>query len=389
MLADPHSGIARATGDLAAGLAGAGHEVHALADGSAARAGAAPGVTVHHIAGTGLLDRAAAVRDTLAGLHAMRPIDIALAPLWGCEGVLAQRDGRYPLVVSCMTSSTTLAAIDGSATGPEGREAILLERATLRDARHLHGLTRAAVERTLAEYPGAPLTVGVVGRGLRDRTPAGHPAQRSANPDRVEILFIGRLEPRKGIDVLLDAVCALVDEGLDVGLTVVGPGDSQDSHGARFRARATPATTARVRFAGPVRAAELDRLLAGADVVCQPSRYESHGVVLLEAMMFGKAIVTTSAGGIPEVVEDGGNALLARPGDTASLVRELRAAVSSDELRRRLGARSRERYLERFGLDAVTRGMVELFESAVAAHHAAARATRRPAARDPRGSRGG
>ena len=105
--------------------------------------------------------------------------------------------------------------------------------------------------------------------------------------------------------------------------------------------------------------------------------------------MYGKAIVTTSAGGIPEVVEDGGNALLARPGDTASLVRELRAAVSSDELRRRLGARSRERYLERFGLDAVTRGMVELFEGVIAAHQAAARTTRRPAARDPRGSRGG
>jgi hypothetical protein len=86
--------------------------------------------------------------------------------------------------------------------------------------------------------------------------------------------------------------------------------------------------------------------------------------------MYGKPIVTTAGGGIPAVVERGGNALLAEPGDAASLTRALRAVVGSEELRRRLGARSRALYLERSQIAVVAEAMSELLAEAVRAHAA-------------------
>ena len=84
--------------------------------------------------------------------------------------------------------------------------------------------------------------------------------------------------------------------------------------------------------------------------------------------MFGRAIVTTAAGGIPEVVEPGGNALLAPPGDAAALTRVLRDAIVSPDLRRRLGNRSRELYLERYEAGRVAAAMESLLADAAAAH---------------------
>jgi glycogen synthase len=349
-----HSGLNRATRDLALGLAELGHGVHVIAEQADRQRLALPDEVVVHDIGGGLpLTWATAVHAKLARLHAANELDVASVPLWGAAGIFAVRDPRFPTVVSCMTSATTIAAVDPGFAASEGaREAIVLERECIRGARHLHGLTRETLDRTLADYGGSPLTASVVGRGLRDRAPAS--ASRRDGP--VRVLFVGRLEPRKGVDVLLDAFARV--EG-DVALTLAGPGGENG-----YRRGLAPELAAKVEFAGTVSDERLDELLAGADVVCQPSRYESHGIVLIEAMMFGKPIVTTSGGGIPEVVEDGGDALLAEPGDAAGLARHLGALASDAGLRARLGARARERYAERFEVSVVAAEMAALFERA-------------------------
>jgi hypothetical protein len=85
-------------------------------------------------------------------------------------------------------------------------------------------------------------------------------------------------------------------------------------------------------------------------------------------MMFGKPIATASAGGIPEVVENGGNALLAEPGDPVDLAAALRTLLQSDSLRARMAARSRELFMARFEVAAVARAMCDLFSEAIGAH---------------------
>jgi hypothetical protein len=272
-----------------------------------------------------------------------------------------------------MTSMTTIHELRGAAATEEVRQLIALERATIARARHLHGLTRAALERTLADYGGRPADTEVVGRGLADR--AGPDRAARPSPDATpEVLFVGRLERRKGVPVLLDAARRLAAGGVAFSLVLAGPDGDDTETGEPYRRafeREAAALAARVTFAGAVSDAELDDLYRRADLVCVPSRYESHGVVLVEAMMFGKPIVACAAGGVPEVVEENGNALLAEPGDAGSLATELRRLIEDDELRSRFGSRSRALYEERFDADAVSAAM-ERFLGRVSDAHARA-----------------
>ncbi len=112
---------------------------------------------------------------------------------------------------------------------------------------------------------------------------------------------------------------------------------------------------------------ELCALLDRADVVCQPSSYESHGIVLVEAMMWGKPVLSTRAGGISEVLEGDRNALLAAPGDVASTTAALRTLIDRPDLRGAFGRRSRERFERYFAIERVRPVMEALFAAALAA----------------------
>src|SRR5207248_10995934 len=102
-----------------------------------------------------------------------------------------------------------------------------------------------------------------------------------------------------------------------------------------------PALLARVQFTGAVSESELYQLYADSDIFCLPSRYESFGLVLLEAMMFGKPVVGVNVGGMPEIVVAGGNGFLAEPANVDSLAHNLRRLISSKSLRAEFGACSR------------------------------------------------
>jgi glycosyltransferase involved in cell wall biosynthesis len=350
---------------------------------------APPGVTVHRVLAPPLigpdavagapvaehLGHAAAVHRAVAEIHEREPLDAVVTPLWGCEGVVCLLDERFPTVVSCMTSATTIQELRGAGAEPSAETAQLigLERATMRRARYAHGLTRAALGKTLSDYGAEPLQAEVVGRGASDRAAIREAAGATAR-GAPEILFVGRLERRKGVDALLGAAERLAAGGVRLSLVLVGPDSDDTETGEPYRRSferapgGDPDLRGLVRFAGAVDDEELDSLYAGADIVCVPSRYESHGVVLVEAMMFGKPIVACAAGGVPEVVEEGGNALLAAPGDPDSLADRLRRLLVDPDLRRRFGARSRALFEERFEAGAVADRMASFLQRVATAH---------------------
>src|SRR5205085_10132435 len=112
-----------------------------------------------------------------------------------------------------------------------------------------------------------------------------------------------------------------------------------------------PGVLNRVQFTGAVPEERLYQLYADADIFCLPSRYESFGLVLVEAMMFGKPVVGCAVGGMQEIVEVGGNGYLAEPDDAASLEQCLRRIVENDAERHRFGERSRALFVEKFSSD--------------------------------------
>lgn len=377
------SGVGRATWGLARGLADDGHRVHVVTRARDASPAGLESVALEAFAvppllglpqladepAIGHLAHAAGVHRAVAGLHEREGVDVVLAPLWTCEGAVCLLDGRFPTAVSCMTSMTTIRELDPVPPTREEEQLVALERSTITRARYLHGLTRESLDKTLADYAGDPSEMAVVGRGLPDLAGTG-PALKPSSGGPVRLLFVGRLERRKGVDTLLAAARELTRAGVEFDLTLAGPHSDEASYRADFESEAgrDPALAARVRFAGAVSDRELLDLYRRADVVCAPSRYESHGVVLVEAMMFGRSLVACAAGGVPSVLEDGGNALLVPPEDPAALAGALRRMVADPELRARMGARSRALYEERFTAAEVAARMSEFLARVVADH---------------------
>jgi phosphatidylinositol alpha-mannosyltransferase len=166
---------------------------------------------------------------------------------------------------------------------------------------------------------------------------------------RLNVLFVGRLDPRKGLPVLLDAFPAVRRAVPEARLVVVGDsylrGVLERRLGARDRAH--------VLFAGSVPAAELPRWYASAHLVVSPAlRNESFGIVLLEAMAAGRPVVASDIPGYRSVIETDDDGALVAPGDTAALARTIAGLLRDPARRLALAARGRAR-AESFGWDRV------------------------------------
>jgi phosphatidylinositol alpha-mannosyltransferase len=149
------------------------------------------------------------------------------------------------------------------------------------------------------------------------------------------IFFLGRHEPRKGLDVLLAALADLPD---DVRVWVGGDGPETAA------LRAEHASDDRIEWLGRVSDEERAARMRGCTVYCSPSvRGESFGMVLLEAMASGCALVASDLDGHRNVATDGVDALLTPVGDAAALAKALRRVIEDDDLRAELVAGGRRR----------------------------------------------
>jgi phosphatidylinositol alpha-mannosyltransferase len=173
--------------------------------------------------------------------------------------------------------------------------------------------------------------------------------------DRPAVLFVGRHEPRKGLGVLLDAWMGL---DRDAVLWVAGEGPETEE----LQARRTP----NVEWMGRVTDHEIARRLKGATVFCAPSlRQESFGVVLLEAMAAGTAIVACDIPGYRNVARPDVEAIMAPPGDPEALRLALRRALDADARRSEL-VEAGERRVAEFSMNRLAERYVPVYETAIA-----------------------
>jgi glycosyltransferase involved in cell wall biosynthesis len=178
------------------------------------------------------------------------------------------------------------------------------------------------------------------------------PVEPSAS-GQIRLLFVGRLEERKGIDVLLRALKEIMPRYPQLSVDIVGndklPGADGKAYRDAFESDAEmQSARARIRFHGEVSEKHLRGFYRACDIFVAPSRFESFGLILLEAMMFGKPVIGCRTGGMPEIVEDGVSGLLAEPGDVDSLERCITRLIEDPDLRDQLGVRARRRYEDEF-----------------------------------------
>ncbi|OLT30620.1 glycosyl transferase [Nocardiopsis sp. CNR-923] len=191
--------------------------------------------------------------------------------------------------------------------------------------------------------------------------PGTDPAPLAPGTDGVShLLCVASVTPRKGHDLLLEALARLED--LPWECVCVGPA-GRGAHAGRVRARAGALG---VRLTGALTGADLEAAYAAADLVVLPSRAETFGMAVTEALAHGVPVVAARVGGVPEALgRDAGGSrpgLLVAPEDAGALAASLRLWLTDRDLRERLRTSARRRRSELAGWKQTARAMCAVLD---------------------------
>jgi glycogen synthase len=386
--AAPTGGIERYVHQLAKSVARLGHQVHVItSDSDHDTVNFEDGVWVHRIRATPhpqppqhnglsvpqlIWDHSATMLSEVKKVAETRAIDAVFAPIWNCQGIAFLLDGSFRLVTGLHTMFKHFldrherCKTDTAFMNDFIRPMLAFERLLLEQSDSILANSKAIVCEVERHYGITfdSARLGFVPYGLDDCA-----AQPFENPDPlpsgvVRVLFVGRLEERKGIEVFLEAAKAILRAHPQVHVDIVGNetrmGANSVVYQEAFNAdRDAAAVRDRVSFHGDVSEAALRGYCRACDIFVAPSRFKSFGLILLAAMMFGKPAIGCKVGGMIEIVEDGVSGLLAEPGDVSSLTACLQQLVTDPQLRARLGAAARRRYESSFTVDVMARSTIE------------------------------
>jgi len=190
---------------------------------------------------------------------------------------------------------------------------------------------------------------------VRRFTPDGEVSQRlmSLKDGRKCVLYVGRVNEKKGVRDLIRAFEIVLSKQRDCILAVAGSGDKEYVEGL-VKEVGKAGLDHHVYFLGPVPNREMPALMRAADIIAYATR-EGEGIprALLEGMACGKPVVATEVAGIPEAVIDGVTGFLVKPRDIAALADRLSTLLMDDSLRREMGLRARKHVETEFNYDTV------------------------------------
>jgi len=213
--------------------------------------------------------------------------------------------------------------------------------------------------------PVVPISCGVDTDRFRPRPNAPREAMRrkyGLHSQKPIFLFVGRVDGEKRLDVLLHAAARLKRD--DFQVAIAGKG----MHAESLQTLAeTLQLGERVKFLGYVPAADLPYLLNAADVFVMPSEAELQSIATLEAMASGLPVLAARAQALPELVEDGVNGYLFRPGDAADAARLMARMLDERPHWEAMGAAGREKALAH-SLARTVQHYEEAYRAAITAH---------------------
>ena len=227
--------------------------------------------------------------------------------------------------------------------------------------RRLDGKIAVSVAALRLVQPNFPGYYNIIPNGVDIERFSGSTEPLSEFDDgKTNILFVGRLEKRKGLRYLLRAYADVKRSRPDTRLIVVGGyGDRQKRGYERW---VQQAGLADVVFAGSPSDMDLPRFHRSAQIFCAPNTgNESQGIVLLEAMAAGCPVVASNIEGFAAVLTPGVEGLLVRPKDSDALAGALRTLVDEPDLRAEMGERGRERS-QHYSWDRVSRRVLSYYE---------------------------
>lgn len=288
-------------------------------------------------------------------VNSHRQFQLVLGTIWDLDLAAVIASKQY---LTAMYLVTSYKLMEGSK--PEWREnrtfyeghvekMFRAEAWALKEADHILASTEAILRDTeeayLTRIESGRLTI--LPFGVPEPSTACHPSPEKGK--EIELLYVGRFEHRKGADLILGILPDILRRHSGIRVTCIGDNGISAANGVPYLQAFLSQYEKedwidRVTFRGHVDNDELEKAYAACDIFVAPSRYESFGLIYLEAMRFGKPCVGTTAGGIPEVVQNGVTGLLVAPDDSNELRAALEKLILDEKLRKRLGDAGLKRY---------------------------------------------
>ncbi|MEN9935322.1 MAG: hypothetical protein RLZZ387_1901 [Chloroflexota bacterium] len=305
----------------------------------------------------------------------------------GEAGLALRRSWGTPVVHMFHTLGAMKNQVARGAEERETQERVAIERRLMDEVDAVVAATPLDKAQMVWHYgaDASRIRVAPCGVDLRRFHPRDMAAARAAldlpAPPHKLVLLVGRIEPLKGIDALIEATGLLLQRrpewrGQLTALVVGGGGEGERSRWnteqRRLDAlRAEMGLQDAVRFLGARTQEQLPQLYAAADVTTMPSHYESFGMAALEGLASGRPVVATSAGGPAFIVEDGVSGLLTPPNDSEALADRLERVLADDELRAEMGQAAADRS-QRFSWSHVAGEVLQVYHESLASRRRAA-----------------
>lgn len=187
--------------------------------------------------------------------------------------------------------------------------------------------------------------------------PEVHRWERTSS--QLTILFMGLIGERKGIFDLLVVFKLLIQRHPDIILRIGGNGEVKKL----LKEIQTLGIQKNVRYMGWINDKKKDKLLRMTDIFVLPSYGEGMPMSVLEAMSYGIPVVSTTIGGIPELVVDGISGFLIKPGDSSALYEKLDQMITNQELRKDFGYRGRQIVERNHDINSIAKKIVKIFKA--------------------------
>lgn len=382
-------GIATFTKHLAHGLKSLGHEVVVVALAkSKAKVADDNGITVHRVEGYSFTTKLGAINrltpyskyvlqcctalwDKFAELHELERFDVVDTPELLAEGIIPAITQAVPQVIRLYTPHSKFIAekLHNVVPSFDHQFVAMLERIAM-----LQTDVLTSPSNDLAQFVAGDLGLPVeriqIVRNPIDTsvfTPEGELALSKS--DKLRIVFVGRLEGRKGITYLVDAIPLVVAQYPNVEFVIIGDdtttGEGMTSVLASLK-KALEASncTKYVKFIDRISLDELPSYYRSADISVVPSVYDNSPYTCLEAMACGKPVIGTDAGGTKEYIEHGVSGLIIPACDTNALAQACIELLSNSAERKHLSDGARERAVKHFDRTEIARQTVACYDLA-------------------------
>ncbi|MDR0558048.1 MAG: glycosyltransferase [Treponema sp.] len=382
----PVGGTAKHTHELAVGYVKAGHVVHVVTQGNENMNWSQDGIFFHAVgnnitlpilieedfpAAYTCLNYSYNVYKIISHLNLINYFDVVESALWDWEAGVASHllKDIVPILIRLQTPLLKNIEAQGWTFNEDYKLYAEFEREMIDNAFGIISISDG-IKHTIEDLYDIDLSAKLCKKiylGVKE-VPA---AALKKNDGYTRLLFVGRLERRKGVHTIFEVLPRILMENKNVimefiGNTGIRDAMLNDTFEAYFRNKyENEPWYNRARFLGEASDEVKIMKYKECDIFIAPSLYESFGIILVEAMSAGKPVICAGAGGMKEIVVDGETGYAIEPENSGQLYEKIKLLIDNKELREELGQKGYARYKKYFTNEIMTKNSLDFYKEAI------------------------